>query len=235
MTRGKVPKHIAIIMDGNGRWATRRGLPRVAGHKRGIASVRRTVEKAAAIGIEVLSLYCFSTENWLRPAEEVKFLMDTFLETLLEERPRILNNNIRFKMIGDRSTLDPKLVKTAENLEAESSKNTGMWLLLAINYGGRQELLRAIKQMAHDNLKEDEINDQAISDRLYTKSLPDPDLIIRTSGEMRLSNYMLWQGAYAELVFLKKLWPDFGEKDFTNAINIYSKRERRFGSTKGVV
>ncbi len=235
MTRGKVPKHIAIIMDGNGRWATRRGLPRVAGHKRGVASVRRTVEKAAAIGIEVLSLYCFSTENWLRPAGEVKFLMDTFLETLLEERPRILNNNIRFKMIGDRTALDHKLVKTAENLEVESSKNTGMWLLLAINYGGRQELLRAIKQMAHDNLKEEEINDQVITDRLYTKGLPDPDLIIRTSGEMRLSNYMLWQGAYAELVFLKKLWPDFGEKDFTNAIKIYSKRERRFGRTKGVV
>ncbi len=234
MTSGRIPKHIAIIMDGNGRWATKRRLPRVAGHQRGVASVRRTVEKATKTGIEVLSLYCFSTENWLRPAEEVKFLMDTFLETLFLERQRLLKNNIRFKMIGDASTLDPKLVRTAEDLEAESTKNTGMWLLLAINYGGRQELVRAIKQIVHEKPKEDEINEKTISDRLYTKGLPEPDLIIRTSGEMRLSNFMLWQGAYAELVFIKKLWPDFNENDLIKAINIFSKRERRFGRTKGV-
>ncbi|HOR46798.1 MAG TPA: isoprenyl transferase [Caldisericia bacterium] len=233
MTRTKIPRHIAIIMDGNGRWATMRGLPRIAGHKQGVVSVRKTIEKAASIGIEVLSLYCFSTENWSRPSEEVQFLMNTFLETLYEERPRMLANNIRFMMIGDRTSLSPDLVKTTENLENETKGNTGLKLVLAINYGGRSELLRAIKGIASDGVPPDKITEETVRERLYTVELPDPDLIIRTSGEMRLSNYMIWQSAYSELLFMKKLWPDFRERDLMSAIAVYSRRQRRFGGLGG--
>lgn len=232
MSQKSLPRHIAIIMDGNGRWAVRRGLPRIAGHKNGVVSVRKTVEKAASLGIEVLSLYCFSTENWSRPSEEVQFLMDTFLTSLFEERPRILANNIRFKMIGERANLSEKLVKTAQDLEQESSKNTGMWLVLAINYGGRDEIVKAVKKIQSEGIVSDNIDENLISDRLYTAGLPNPDMIIRTSGEMRLSNYMIWQSAYAELVFLKKFWPDFREADLMKAISIYQKRNRRFGGAK---
>ena len=210
-----------------------RGLPRIAGHKQGVVSVRKTIEKAASIGIEVLSLYCFSTENWSRPSEEVQFLMNTFLETLYEERPRMLANNIRFMMIGDRTSLSPDLVKTTENLENETKSNTGLKLVLAINYGGRSELLRAIKGVVSDGVPSDKITEETVRERLYTVELPDPDLIIRTSGEMRLSNYMIWQSAYSELLFMKKLWPDFRERDLMNAIAIYSKRQRRFGGLGG--
>jgi len=210
-----------------------RGLPRIAGHTQGVVSVRKTIEKAAAIGIEVLSLYCFSTENWSRPSEEVQFLMNTFLETLYEERPRMLANNIRFMMIGDRMSLSPDLVKTTENLENETRGNTGLKLVLAINYGGRSELLRAIKGIAYDGVPPDKITEETVRERLYTVELSDPDLIIRTSGEMRLSNYMIWQSAYSELLFMKKLWPDFRERDLMSAIAIYSKRQRRFGGLGG--
>ncbi|OQB72946.1 MAG: Isoprenyl transferase [bacterium ADurb.Bin132] len=210
-----------------------RGLPRIAGHKQGVVSVRKTIEKAASIGIEVLSLYCFSTENWSRPGEEVQFLMNTFLETLYEERSRILANKIRFMMIGDRTSLSPDLVKTTENLENETKDNTGLKLVLAINYGGRSELLRAIKGIVSDGVPPDKITEETLREKLYTVELPDPDLIIRTSGEMRLSNYMIWQSAYSELLFMKKLWPDFRERDLMSAIAIYSKRQRRFGGLGG--
>lgn len=232
MSLKNLPRHIAIIMDGNGRWAKMRGLPRIAGHKNGVASVRKTVEKAASIGIEVLSLYCFSTENWSRPSEEVQFLMDTFLTSLFDERPRILANNIRFKMIGERANLSDKLVKAAVDLEQESGKNTGMWLVLAINYGGRDEIVKAVKKIQSEGIVSDKIDENLISDYLYTADLPNPDMIIRTSGEMRLSNFMIWQSAYAELVFLKKFWPDFRESDLMKAISIYQKRDRRFGGAK---
>lgn len=232
MSLKNLPRHIAIIMDGNGRWAVRRGLPRIAGHKSGVNSVRKTVEKAASLGIEVLSLYCFSTENWSRPSEEVQFLMDTFLTSLFEERPRILGNNIRFKMIGERANLSDKLVKTAQDLEHESSKNTGMWLVLAINYGGRDEIVKAVKKIQSEGIVSDKIDENLISEHLYTTGLPNPDMIIRTSGEMRLSNFMIWQSAYAELVFLPKFWPDFREADLMKAISIYKKRDRRFGGAK---
>ena len=210
-----------------------RGLPRIAGHKQGVVSVRKTIEKAASIGIEVLSLYCFSTENWSRPSEEVQFLMNTFLETLYEERPRIIANKIRFMMIGDRASLSPDLVKTTENLENETKSNAGLKLVLAINYGGRSELLRAIKGIVSDGVPSDKITEETLRERLYTVELPDPDLIIRTSGEMRLSNYMIWQSAYSELLFMKKLWPDFRERDLMSAIAIYSRRQRRFGGLGG--
>ena len=210
-----------------------RGLPRIAGHTQGVVSVRKTIEKAASIGIEVLSLYCFSTENWSRPGEEVQFLMNTFLETLYEERSRILANKIRFMMIGDRTSLSPDLVKTTENLENETKDNTGLKLVLAINYGGRSELLRAIKGIVSDGVPPDKITEETLREKLYTVELPDPDLIIRTSGEMRLSNYMIWQSAYSELLFMKKLWPDFRERDLMSAIAIYSKRQRRFGGLGG--
>lgn len=232
MSQKNLPRHIAIIMDGNGRWAKKRGLPRIAGHKSGVVSVRKTVEKAASLGIEALSLYCFSTENWSRPSEEVQFLMDTFLTSLFEERPRILGNNIRFKLIGERANLSDSLVKAAESLEQESSKNTGMWLVLAINYGGRDEIVKAVRKIQSEGIVSDKIDENLISERLYTAGLPNPDMIIRTSGEMRLSNFMIWQSAYAELVFLKKFWPDFREADLVKAISIYQKRDRRFGGAK---
>lgn len=232
MSQKNLPRHIAIIMDGNGRWAKKRGLPRIAGHKSGVVSVRKTVEKAASLGIEALSLYCFSTENWSRPSEEVQFLMDTFLTSLFEERPRILGNNIRFKLIGERANLSDSLVKAAESLEQESAKNTGMWLVLAINYGGRDEIVKAVRKIQSEGIVSDKIDENLISERLYTAGLPNPDMIIRTSGEMRLSNFMIWQSAYAELVFLKKFWPDFREADLVKAISIYQKRDRRFGGAK---
>lgn len=216
-------------MDGNGRWAQSRGLQRNAGHKRGVVSVRSTVEKAAELGLEALTLYCFSTENWKRDPKEVDFLMDTFLQSLFDERPLILNNNIRFKLIGDRNKLADNLVKAAESLEREASANTGMWLLLAINYGGRAEILTAVKEIVKSGVSSDSINEDTIKTRLYTSNLPDPDMIIRTSGEMRLSNFLIWQGAYSELIFIKKMWPDFSGKDLQGAIKTYNRRNRRFG------
>jgi undecaprenyl diphosphate synthase len=216
-------------MDGNGRWAQSRGLQRIAGHKKGVISVRSTVEKAAKLGIEALTLYCFSTENWKRDPKEIDFLMDTFLKSLFEERPRILSNNIRFRLIGDRSKLSQELVQAALMLESDSLENTGMWLLLAINYGGRAEILKAVKELVKNGINPDSITEELLKSYLYTKDIPDPDLIIRTSGEMRLSNFLIWQGAYSELIFLKKMWPDFSGKDLQGAINTYNKRNRRFG------
>lgn len=216
-------------MDGNGRWAQSRGLQRIAGHKRGVLSVRSTVEQAAKLGIEALTLYCFSTENWKRDPKEVDFLMDTFLKSLFEERPRILGNNIRFRLIGDTSKLSCELVQASQMLAEESSKNTGMWLLLAINYGGRDEILKAVREMVGNGISPETITEETLSRHLYTHDIPDPDIIIRTSGEMRLSNFLIWQGAYSELIFLKKMWPDFSGKDLLGAIKTYNKRNRRFG------
>ncbi len=229
MNSDRIPKHVAIIMDGNGRWAQSRGLQRNIGHKRGVFAVRSTVEKAAELGIEVLTLYCFSTENWKRDPNEVHFLMDMFLQSLFDERPLILDNNIRFKLIGDRSKLSDELIKAAELLEHDASVNTGMWLLLAINYGGRAEVLRAVKEIVKSGIDPDSINSDTMGNYLYTAGLPDPDMIIRTSGEMRLSNFLIWQGAYSELIFIKKMWPDFSGKDLQGAIKIYNRRNRRFG------
>lgn len=229
MNSDRIPKHVAIIMDGNGRWALRRGFQRNVGHKQGVLAVRSTVEKAAELGIEVLTLYCFSTENWKRDPNEVHFLMDMFLQSLFDERPLILDNNIRFKLIGDRSKLSDDLIEAAQSLEREASANTGMWLLLAINYGGRAEVLRAVKEIVKSGVDLDSINEDTIKTHLYTTNLPDPDVIIRTSGEMRLSNFLIWQGAYSELIFIKKMWPDFSGRDLQGAIKTYNKRNRRFG------
>jgi undecaprenyl diphosphate synthase len=227
-----LPKHIAIIMDGNGRWAQKRGLPRVEGHRRGVVSVQKTVEFCAELGIEVLTLFAFSTENWNRPRFEVKFLMDTFLSTLFSERSRIMKNNIRFKLIGSREELDKKLITTAEKLENDSKDNDGMWLILAINYGGRSEIVSAVKNMISSGIKPEEITDETISNHLFTAGLPDPDMVIRTSGESRLSNFMIWQSAYSELIFVENCWPDFREDDLKNSIEIYKRRSRRFGGIK---
>ena len=216
-------------MDGNGRWALSRGLQRVAGHKRGVTSVRSTLEKAVEIKLKALTLYCFSTENWKRDPNEVQFIMDTFLSTLFEERPRILGNNIRFKLIGDRSKLSQDIVNAAEELERDSSGNTGMWLLLAINYGGRDEILRATRAIVQSDIKPEEIDESVFEKYLYTTDIPDPDMVIRTSGELRLSNFLIWQSAYSELIFFKKMWPDFSGKDLIKAINIFNNRNRRFG------
>ncbi len=229
---GHIPKHIAIIMDGNGRWAESRNMKRVDGHLQGVSSVRRTVEQCAELGLKVLTLFAFSTENWRRPPAEVQFLMDTFLKTLFSERSRIMNNNIRFKLIGNRDKLNERLVHTVEKLEFDSSTNNGMWLILAINYGGRNEIVTAVKRIISKGITPDDINEEDISNHLYTTGLPDPDLIIRTSGEYRLSNFMIWQSAYSELVFVKKYWPDFTEEDLMYAIDEYSERSRRFGRIK---
>lgn len=219
-------------MDGNGRWAKSRNMPRIDGHLRGVSSVRRTVEQCAELGVEVLTLFAFSTENWRRPPTEVRFLMDTFLKTLFSEHSRIMNNNIRFKLIGNREELDEKLIRTVEKLESDSSSNSGMWLILAINYGGRNEIVTAVKRMVSEDISPDSVTAESITNHLYTAGLPDPDLIIRTSGEYRLSNFMIWQSAYSELVFVKKCWPDFTKEDLVSAIDEYSNRSRRYGRIK---
>ncbi|HKY05136.1 MAG TPA: isoprenyl transferase [Blastocatellia bacterium] len=232
----KLPAHVAIIMDGNGRWANRRSLPRIAGHRAGAASVRATVETAARLGLGYLTLYAFSTENWKRPRLEVDALMKLLKEFLNKELAALQRNKIRFQMIGREQGLDPRLLEEIKSAEHETSKNTGLRLSIAINYGGRAELTDAVRQLAWEaaagRLNPDRIDEALISTRLYTDSLPDPDLLIRTSGEMRISNFLIWQIAYSELYVTEKLWPDFRGRDLLAAILDYQQRERRYGSIR---
>lgn len=231
------PVHVAIIMDGNGRWAKARGLPRTAGHKRGAEAVRRIVESARELGISYLTLYAFSSENWKRPAGEVTDLMGLLRLYLRSEVANMHKNGIRLKVIGDRSRLGPDIVALIEDSEAKTAANTALTLVLALSYGGRQELVAAARRVAVDvaagRLDPDAIDEAAIEGRLFTAGIPDPDLVIRTSGEKRISNFLLWQCAYAELVFLDVLWPDFGRADLEGAIRDFHRRERRYGATGG--
>jgi undecaprenyl diphosphate synthase len=230
---GEIPKHIAIIMDGNGRWAKKRGLPRVAGHKRGVDTVKEIVEACAEIGVKYLTLYTFSTENWKRPKEEVSTLMRLLLSSLRDRVNELNENDIRLTTIGDTSSL-PKEVQKQLLADIERTKeNKKMVLNLALSYSGRWELLEAIKEITKSikqgNIEIDQINESLISNNLTTKNMPDPDLVIRTSGEFRVSNFLLWQIAYSEFVITETLWPDFSRADLYEAIQTFQKRERRFG------
>jgi undecaprenyl diphosphate synthase len=229
----RIPRHVAIIMDGNGRWAEQRGFPRVFGHRNGAAAVRTVIEEASALGIEVLTLYSFSLENWKRPADEVQGLMDLYTLYLDGERDRLMRENVRFVQIGRREGLPEPVVDAVERLMAATAKNTGPTLCLAVNYGARAEIVDAMRAIARrveaGEMSVDDIDEQAVSDNLYTHGLPDPDLLIRTAGEMRVSNYLLWQISYAELHVTPTYWPDFGIPDLHAAIRDYAGRKRRFG------
>ncbi|WP_116790609.1 isoprenyl transferase [Flavobacterium psychrotrophum] len=231
----KMPRHIAIIMDGNGRWAKQKGLLRAFGHESGVKSVRETVEACAKLKIGFLTLYAFSTENWNRPKLEVDALMSILMNSLKKELPTMQKNNIKLNTIGNANMLPDRARKQLFEVIAQTKENTGMVLTLALSYGSREELVAAVKQICEqvntNTLNIADINEEVINNHLYTHNMPDADLVIRTSGEQRISNFLLWQAAYAELYFTDILWPDFREKDLHQAIFSYQKRERRFGKT----
>jgi undecaprenyl diphosphate synthase len=228
------PRHVAIIMDGNGRWAKMRGLPRTAGHKRGAEAVRNAVTAAQKLGVSYLTLFGFSAENWKRPEGEVRALMGLLRLYLRNEVNELHKNNVRLRILGDLSRLEPDIVTLIEQAEAKTAGNDGLTLLLALSYGGRQELVRAARGLAADvrdgRLALEAIDEEALTARLFTAGLPDPDLLIRTSGERRISNFLLWQCAYAEMLFLDVLWPDFSEADLEQAVRDFMCRDRRFGA-----
>ena len=233
VARGNIPRHIAIIMDGNGRWARKRGVPRLMGHRAGRESVREAVKGCVALGVEVLTLYTFSTENWNRPKREVDALMRILRETLRSERKELAANNVRLEIVGREQDL-PKEVRAAiAETKEYLSGSTGLQLNLALSYGGRKELVDAVRRLLEDartrGLAPESVDDVMLSSYLYTAGLPDPDLLIRTSGEMRLSNFMLWQLAYTELWITEHLWPDFRRKHLYEAVADYQQRERRYG------
>src|SRR5438445_332549 len=229
----RLPRHVAIIMDGNGRWAQQRGLPRIEGHRRGVQSVRSTVEECCRLGIEQLTLYCLSTENWKRPQAELDFLMTLLHEYLIRERREIMEQNIRFQTIGRREGLTPDVLREIDENISLSSKNTGMTLALAINYSGRADLADAVHKIAIDvkkgTLDPDAVDETTLGDYLSTAGMPEPDLLIRTAGEMRVSNFLLWEISYAELWVTPKCWPEFDAETLREALRDYAKRERRFG------
>ena len=229
----RVPKHIAIIMDGNGRWAKAHRLPKLAGHRAGAKSVREVIEAARELGVKVLTLYTFSTENWKRPKAEIAALFRLLEEYLEKEEERLKKNNIIFSVIGDIDALPSGARDKIKKVMASTSGNTGLVLNLALNYGSRPEILRAVKNIARGaalgKLDPETMDEKLFSGYLYTKNLPDPDLVVRTSGECRVSNFLLWQIAYSELYITKKFWPDFGKKEFKKAVAEYKRRERRFG------
>ncbi|GAB2904784.1 isoprenyl transferase [Uliginosibacterium flavum] len=227
-----VPQHIAVVMDGNGRWARKRFLPRVAGHKRGLDTVRNVVKLCIDRGVQHLTLFAFSSENWRRPQDEVSFLMQLFMQALREEVKKLHKNNIRLRVIGDLSRFDAKLVETIAQAEALTAGNTALTLSIAANYGGRWDILNAMNRMlASDAGKRDNFTEEDLAPHLCLADAPEPDLFIRTGGEQRVSNFLLWQLAYTEFYFTDCLWPDFDEAAFDLAIDSYRKRERRFGRT----
>ena len=228
----RLPAHVAVIMDGNGRWAAQRHLPRVEGHRAGIDAVRETVEGSARLGIRVLTLYAFSVENWKRPAAEVSTLMLLLKRYLRSELNTLLRNNIRFKVIGRMEDLARDVQRELREAEERTASNTGMQFNIALNYGGRAEIVEAARRMVRDGVTADQIDEQRVSSYLYTAGQPDPDLLIRTSGEMRVSNFLLWQIAYAEIWVTDTLWPDFRQQHLLEAILAYQKRDRRFGGVK---
>lgn len=227
------PRHVAIIMDGNGRWAAQRGLPRGEGHRRGVEALRRTVRAAGDLGIDILTLFSFSSENWSRPLAEVRDLMGLLRRFVRNDLAELHHKNVRVRIIGERHLLDPEIGRLLQEAEDLTRGNTGLTLVVAFNYGARQEVARAARRLAAEvaagRLAPEAITAESIAAHLDAPDLPDPDLIIRTSGEQRLSNFLLWQSAYSELVFSPKLWPDFGPEDLEAAIADYASRERRFG------
>lgn len=231
--RDRWPRHIAIIMDGNGRWAQRRNLPRIEGHRLGVETVRKITEESANLGIEQLTLYCLSSENWKRPQQEIDFLMHLLEQYMIEERSTIMENNLRVRMVGRRANIPEHVLVELDKTVAMSRQNDGMWLNLAINYGSRAEIVDGVKQIAQGvsagEIKIDDIDEGLISDNLYTAGSADPDLLIRTAGEMRISNFLLWQISYAEIWVTEKCWPEFAESTLHDAIADFSQRNRKFG------
>ncbi len=230
-----LPRHIAVIMDGNGRWATKRHLPRFAGHRAGLEAARELATICVKKGIEVLTLFAFSSENWLRPTEEVSFLMDLFLTALEREADKLHQQNIQLRIIGERDRFDVKLQQQIKRVEALTAKNTGLKLNIAVNYGGRWDITEACKKLALEVekglLSSQDITPELVNQKMALSDLPPPDLFIRTSGEQRISNFMLWQFAYTELYFSEALWPDFNETELEKALAFFAGRERRFGYT----
>lgn len=230
-----VPRHVAVIMDGNGRWASARGKPRHAGHRAGVKSVRATVEVAAERGVEYLTLFAFSSENWRRPDHEVSNLMNLFLEALRREVAELHRNNVRLRFIGSRAQLKPGLVKSIEAAEARTAGNTGLTLNVAVAYGGRWDIVSACKKLAlkveSGELRAGDIDEKMVSEELQLAQVPDPDLLIRTGGEQRVSNFLLWNIAYAELWFTDVLWPEFGKNEFDEALTYFAQKQRRYGHT----
>lgn len=235
--RERWPRHIAIIMDGNGRWAERQHLPRIEGHRRGVSSVRSTTEECARLGIEQLTLYCLSSENWKRPQQEIDFLMHLLEQYMIEERSTIMDNNVRVRMIGRRAHIPAQVLSELDRTVEMSGSNTGMWLNLAINYGARAELVDAVRTIAQavaaGELAADDIDEEAVARHLYTAPLADPDLLIRTAGEMRISNFLLWQISYAEIWVTPKCWPEFDVPTLHEAISAFAGRDRKFGGLNG--
>ena len=231
----RIPRHIAIIMDGNGRWAKKQGLARMFGHRQGVETVHRITEATAELGVQYLTLYAFSTENWNRPKEEVDALMVLLVETIAKETPTLMKNNIRLQTIGDLSRLPQTTYDKFMECIQQTSQNTGLTLIIALSYSARWEIIQAAQHMAQavqeGTLLPEDINEETISNYLTTAQVPDPDLLIRTSGELRISNFLLWQLAYSELYFTNCLWPDFTNEEFYHAIVDYQHRERRFGKT----
>lgn len=236
----KIPVHVSIIMDGNGRWARERGQERVYGHKKGVESVRASLKAAAEAGVKYLSLYAFSEENWNRPREEVDYLMKLMFKAISDEMEELMKNGVRFRVLGNRARLNPILLDAIKALEDTTKDNTTIDLIIFLSYSGRWDIFQAAKKMALEYMSRPDgaaeieaMTDPSVfSSYLVTDGVPDPDLIIRTSGEQRLSNYLLWQGAYSEFVFVDKMWPDFGREDFFAALSEFSSRDRRYGKVK---
>jgi undecaprenyl diphosphate synthase len=228
-----LPGHVAVIMDGNGRWATRRGLPRVAGHRAGVSAARAIVRAAYELGLRYLTLYAFSTENWSRPGDEVATLMELLESSVEDELPELMKWNVRLRVIGRTTGVPAGVRRGIEHVVQETRDNSGLTVLMAFNYGGRDELLDAFRALAHrvraGELAPDDLTEEVVSGALYTAGVPDPDLLIRTSGEMRVSNFLLWQIAYTELWVTSTLWPDFGRRDLYQALVDFQQRRRRFG------
>ena len=231
----KLPKHIAIIMDGNGRWAKKRGMERIMGHRNGVKAVSNTVEQAAESGIEYLTLFAFSSENWSRPKNEINILMQLLVASLHKEFNKLIENNIKLLAIGNLANLPEKVHDELKRIIEKTAKNKGLVLTLALSYGGKEDIVMAWQQIAgkvkNSLISPKKIDQSTINEHLYTSNLPSVDLLIRTSGEQRISNFLLWQIAYAELYFTDVLWPDFSKVDLQNAISNYQQRERRFGKT----
>ena len=236
--KNSIPRHIAIIMDGNGRWAKERGLPRSAGHRAGINRVKEIIKAASELGVKVVTLFAFSTENWSRPKKEINLLMRALNNFLDREINELDKNNIRLMVIGQDKPTPQYLLAKIEKAKERTKDNTGLIFVLALNYGSRQEIVDAVKKFTNAVIKDkanlEDLDMENFSNYLYTAGLPDPDLLIRTSGQMRISNFLLWQLSYTELYFPRKYWPDFGKEDLEKAIDIYQRRERRFGKIRRI-
>lgn len=229
-----LPRHVAIIMDGNGRWAALRKMPRTMGHKSGVEATRRAVKAAGEIGVKYLTLFGFSCENWSRPEAEISDLMGLLRFYLRSEAAELHKNNVRLRVIGRRDRLAPDILELIANTEVMTTGNDGLQLTIALDYGGRQDIVQAVQAIIASGVAADEVDEGKISQHLYTHDLPEPDLIIRTSGEQRMSNFLLWQGAYSEFYFDNVLWPDFGAEHFNAALASYAERERRYGAVPAV-